>query len=329
MAEEFKEIDDPVGWDRILEAFDFVPPGQAASWSACRHMRRQEILRFTTAKPGVVAVQGALKRTLGILRYLVDDGPLIGNACDEQAFVSSIRALRERLGKGSVLSFSSIQGYQPEHEIWLRKAGFQRPWSAVLSPLTLYVDCSDSARLEQGFSSDWRRNIRRADKKHLAFQVIPLSDKRAREDFLAIYSETFQIKGAAELIDAPMLEGFGRDPKWCLFFAAHDGERVSARLVFVHRATAFDFAAGTNAEGRRLSASHFLLASVLKRLGESGVRSFDCGRIGPGRYDSVDDFKRGSGGHPAAYLGEWSWSSRPWLELALGAARLLRRYDRW
>jgi len=329
MLQDLREIDDAGEWDRALSAFEFVPPGQVTSWSGTRDVRGREILRFTSAKPGAVAVQGVLRRRLGVVRFVVDDGPIIGMACDEGTLIGFVASLRERLGKSSMLSFSSIQPHDPMHELWIRKAGFQRPCSMVLSPMTLYVDCSDYGRLEKGFGADWRKNIRKAEKKSLVFETARLGDPDVVADLLAIYSETFRIKGAAEQIDAATLQTMALDPRWQVVFAAHDGRRVSMRLIFVSGAIAFDWVAGTTAQGRNLSASHFLMSSVLRHLGQSGVRLLDFGRIGPGRYDSIDHFKRGSGGRPVSYLGEWSLSSRPWLDLAQGTARFIKRRDRW
>jgi hypothetical protein len=323
------EIEDCDEWDRALESFEFVPPGQAASWSATRSPGGRETLRFASAKAGAVAVQGAFKRSLGVRRFIAEDGPIIGKACDEQTFIDFIAALCERLGTGCLLSVSSVQPYDPVHEMWFRKAGFRRPWSTAVSPLTLYLDCSGQPAPDAGFTADWRKNIRRAERKDLVFEAIGLADPSARRDLLAIYSETFRIKGAVEQIDAPTLHALARNSRWQVFFASHAGKRMSARMVFVSGDMAFDHVAGTNAEGRNLSASHFLMASVLRHLGQSGVRLFDFGRIGPGRYDSIDHFKRGSGGRPVAYLGEWSLSSRPWLELALAVLRFVRGRERW
>jgi lipid II:glycine glycyltransferase (peptidoglycan interpeptide bridge formation enzyme) len=329
MVQDLKEICDSAEWDRALADFEFVPPGQVAPWSGRRDFRDCEILRFTSAKHGAVAVQGGLKRSLGITRFLVSDGPILGKACDGETLAAFFAALRERLGKGCLLSISSIQPYEPVHEVWLRKAGFQRPWSAILSPLTLYVDCSDWAGLERGFRADWRKCIRKAERSDLAFETVALTDVQAREDLLALHCDTLRDKGVAENIDAPMLEALMPDSRWKVFFASQAGKRLSVRLVFVSGTTAFDFAAGTNAQGRQLSASHFLAASIFKCLGQSGTRWFDFGRIGPGRYDSIDHFKTGSGARPAAYLGEWSLSSRPWLELAVAAAGFFKRGERW
>jgi len=329
MSQGLSEIHDPAEWDRAVEPFEFVPPGQTASWSESHYFRGYNILRFVSAKPGAIAVQGILKRSLGITRFIVEDGPILGKVCNEEAFLAFVTALRERLGKTSIISFSSIQAHEPVHEIWLRKAGFQRPWSTALSPLTLYVDCHDNSRLEQGFSANWRKSIRKAERNGLVFETAALSNACARGDLFALCFETLQIKGVAMPIDVPMLEALGRDLRWRLFFASHAGKRVSARLVFVSGRSAFDAAAGTSAQGRKLSATHFLMASVLKHLGQSGVHWFDFGRIGPGRYDAIDFFKHGSGGRPIVYLGEWTLSSHPWLELMMGTVQFFKRHERW
>lgn len=330
MAQELNQIQDSIEWSRVLEAFDFVPPGQVAPWSGNNARRGGEVLRFAGASSGAVAVQGRLTRSLGIERFTAMDGPLLGKACDEGTFVAFIAALRERLGAGCILSFLSILPHDAMYEIWLRKAGFRRPWCTVLSPLTLYVDCSESGRLEDGFRADWRKSIRKAEKNDLVFEVAPLADKRTREDLSDLYTETFRMKGITNYPAIPDFSAAGKSgPRWLVFFASHAGKRISGRLVLVSGEIAFDTAAGTNADGRRLSASHFLMASILKYLGQSGVRSFDFGRIGPGRFDSIDHFKYGAGGKPVAYLGEWILSSHPWAEFAFGAAQFLKGHERW
>jgi len=329
MSDGLHEIGDSAAWDQALQAFDFVPPGQTSAWSHSPQFRGHDMLRLVSPKPGAVAVQGILKRSMGVARLIVNDGPLLGKACDEETWLAFVEALKERIGKTSLVSFASMQPYDPVHEVWLRRAGFQRPWSSNASPLTLYVNCAKKAALDADFSQDWRKNIRKGKKKGLVFEAVGLADAQARADFLRLYFETFSIKGIDANIDTPMLEGLGADPRWFAFFSAEAGKRLSARLVFVSGAYAFDFAAGTSAEGRKLSSSHFLAACVLRHLGDAGVAEFDFGRVGPGRYDSIDHFKYGSGGRPVSYLGEWSSSSRPWLELAIAAAGFLKRSERW
>src|SRR5215467_2326382 len=169
MFRALKEIQDSAEWDRLLRAFEFVPPGQVSSWSGSRSLRGLEILRFTSPTPGAIAVQGVLKRSLGLMRFVVEDGPILGKSCDEETLVDFVASLRERLGKSCVLSFSSIQPHDPVHEFWIRRAGFQRPCSMRLSPLTLYVDCFEGAHLGQGYGADWRKNIRKAEKRGLAW----------------------------------------------------------------------------------------------------------------------------------------------------------------
>ena len=329
VAEALCEIHTSAEWDRALQSFHFIPPGQTASWSEGRYSGDHRIRRFISAKPGAIAVQGILKQSLGVSRFIAEDGPILGDACDEQTVSAFVLALRQRLGGTCLASFSNVQPHDPVLELWLRKAGLRRPWATILSPLTLYVDCSDASRFENGFTRDWRQNIRRGKKKGLTFEVGELADSSARADLLRIYSETYRIKRAVEQLDVSMLRALARDVRWRLFFGSHAGGRVSARLIFISGRTAFDFVAGATAYGRQISASHFLAASILRHLAESGVEAFDFGRIGPGRYDSVDYFKRGSGGRPVAYLGEWTLNSRPWFEFAFAGGGYLRRRERW
>jgi len=93
------------------------------------------------------------------------------------------------------------------------------------------------------------------------------------------------------------------------------GEPVAACLVLTFGGRAFYLKAAAGQKGRELSASYAMIHRLLEYLREQGVAQLDFGGIDPRSpgAEGVNHFKRGFGGIPVEYLGEWEWSSSKWL----------------
>lgn len=329
LCAKFLQITDDLHWDECLSGFPVVPPGQASFWKNSRYFKQNTTLRFSSGVPGAVALQGALKRQWGVARFQIEDGPVIGPACTEELFVEFVQALKLHFNGAALLQLSSTLPYDPELEVWLRKAGFVRPPTMGQCPLTYYVDLTPDDQIEAAFTHNWRHNFTRSKKAGFQLEVCAGNDPVALKDFLSIYDETFEAKSADTHFDLEELTAMGRSSSLKIFFATQEGRRLSGRIVYFSGDRAFDFLAGTRKEGRKNYASYFLIANLLKSCSALGAKKFDFGRIGPGRYDSVQNFKKGVGGSLVQYLGEWELGSGFYLSFLFGLLRYLKRKERW
>jgi lipid II:glycine glycyltransferase (peptidoglycan interpeptide bridge formation enzyme) len=82
-------------------------------------------------------------------------------------------------------------------------------------------------------------------------------------------------------------------------------------VVFGDRAWAL-FSA-TSEEGRKVQASFGIFWAVIQHCQRLGVQSCDLAGIDPVGNHGVYRFKKGIGGVPLEYLGEWDWATSPWL----------------
>ena len=105
-----------------------------------------------------------------------------------------------------------------------------------------------------------------------------------------------------------------------------DDRPVTSCLTLDFGAKAFYLSAATGPDGRRLGAGYAMLPQLVDVLQGKGVVALDFGGVSLDNPDAsgVDHFKRGFGGAPLAYLGEWEWASMPLLAPALGTIMKLR-----
>jgi len=320
------EITSTEDWLRCLDNYPVVPPGQTAVWEKSSYSKNHKILRFRSDVPGAIALQGTLKKQFPYPRFIVEDGPLIGSSCSEMDFLSFFTKLRTALGKSISIEISSIFPYQAHHEFLFRTAGFLRPLVSSSCPLTYRVQASPD---KSGFSSNWRHNYNRSLKNNLSFEVIDTPNDQDIKDFLEIYNQTAGIKGMRCHFDHDTLRSLSKDQNMKFFFVNQNGRRDSARMIYCSKSVAFDFLAGTTADGRKNYASYFMIANILSYCSQNGLQTFDFGRIGPGRYDSIDNFKKGVGGTLVQYLGEWVSPGHEYLQFVFGLMRFIKRNERW
>jgi len=313
-------------WLACTSSFDSIPPGQSIYWCSSPFLRNAEIRRFSSPQ-GNIALQGAFKKNALLTRFVVEDGPLIKDQCEKSEFVEFFLNLATSLGKSALIELSSVSTYQPELELWLREAGFKRAILPVKCPLTYTVNCE--AKLEQSLSSNWRHNYSRSLKHGLTFEAITEPNDKALSDFFNIYKETVELKQMSGSIDLDAVMAVRKEPGARLFFASQNNQRFSGRILIFGRKTAFDTLAATSAEGRKNYSSYFLMFNILQYCKENGIRSVDLGRIGPGKFDTVLNFKKGMGGELTSYLGDWVCSNQPVRELIFSAARSIKWRERW
>lgn len=104
-----------------------------------------------------------------------------------------------------------------------------------------------------------------------------------------------------------------------------DDRPITSCLALDFGRKSFYFVAASGPEGRKIGAAYAMVPQLIGALRQKGITHFDFGGVAPDTPGArgVDHFKKGFGGEPIAYLGEWEWASMPLLAQATG---LLMRY---
>jgi lipid II:glycine glycyltransferase (peptidoglycan interpeptide bridge formation enzyme) len=179
------------------------------------------------------------------------------------------------------------------------------------------------------FNQLWRRNIKKAEKAGV--EVV-----RAGYDDLPLWQELYEITAARDKFRPRPLGYFqqmwqalnaetaarGEEPRMRLYFARHEGELVAAAtMLIVGGHVWYSYGASANHK-REVRPSNAMQWQMLQDAHALGAHVYDLRGIG----DSLEDtdhlfgliqFKVGTGGEAAEYLGEWDFPLNKLLHKAL------------
>jgi hypothetical protein len=317
-------------WDSLLDRAAWAAPYQRSVWARYDRSHRVACHRFVHgASTDCFLAQIFERRRLGVRFFSVPGGPVVvegrpGSVDRVQAW----RALLCHLPRRSYLRVAETTTFAAAAHIDMLQAGLRPALGARSSGLTMLV------RLEPGFeraySRNWRRYVKRAQDDGLV--ATAARDAQALADLQSTYGSTVDAKNMARVFADDMLAALVQAPatehaEFAVFVARKDGMAHSARVVYRHRQHAMDLVAGTAPIGRDSYASYHVVDYAMHWLQEHGVKTFDFGGIDPVGLESVYNFKKGVGGEPVRYLGEWEHASHRLL-VWLVAAAMRRRGGR-
>jgi hypothetical protein len=153
-------------------------------------------------------------------------------------------------------------------------------WRRVRREHVVALDESDPLPT---FSGNHRRNVRSALRAGLTVHVgVQRSDCEAHVELVA-RSRLRRLQRGERVVGAPSVDGFWPflDEGVGTVFQARDKvQPVSSVIVLRSERGAYYQSAGSSPEGMAVGASHFLIYQIMRRLHESGVRSFNLGGAG-------------------------------------------------
>jgi hypothetical protein len=303
-------------WDKRLAEFPDCSPFQMYSWGAQQRALGWQPLHLAAFGDNgeMVAMMLALLRRypLGVGMVWCAGGP-VG---DTRAWGEGLQQalLRASGARWLYCRFRPDRERNVSDALALHCQGWTRSWFMLHSGWSMELDLRHSEpELLAGCSSDWRRNLRRANENGV--RVRPWLNPDVGE-MLAVYEELQARKGLPELFSRPALERFLQLPDDN--FALFRGDDESGRLVcfrgcLITGSRAADYLAATNERGRRRRASYPTLWELLRHCRARGVQSYDLSGIDPHRNPGVYSFKKETGARPVEGLGEWDWANAGWL----------------
>lgn len=310
--------DDAAAWTSLVEQAADANLFQTAAWAEHKRPAGWTAERWVASGQGgrpLAALQVLLKRLpLGRTVGWAAGGPLTGfsgTGPEEAAELARAWLSQFRSRGGVYVRFRSHRAADPA---WVEAFGrvLSRPRTKLNSGVTLELEPGRPLEASKGH----RYYVRQAQKAGLAWESG--SGAGLAAEFAVLYRELAQAKGLeGRLFDAATL------PRLVHLFGDHalvligrlGGAPATGCLVLRAGGNAFYLAAATSAEGRKVSAAYAMVPKLLELLSERGVRRLDFGGIDPRNPDAkgVDHFKKGFGGAPLEYLGEWDWAAYPGL----------------
>jgi hypothetical protein len=208
---------------------------------------------------------------------------------------------------------SSQALYSIDYEIAIRQAGYIRPMVLLACPLSIIVDLKNMKP-----SKSWRTRLKQAKKNNLRFEYILTPDNTHINHIVRMYTELSQLKKIGYSLDPGALSVLLKNNDFKLFFVySQDDEPISAGIVYVNNDSSYGIIKANSKKSREMrGTSYFILDSVLNWLKDMNFKTYDMGRIAPGKRsgNSVFEFKSHIGSPEVSYNGEWIYSNNKFLE---------------
>jgi hypothetical protein len=298
------------------QKMDYIPFTQSEGWHDYKiFLKRTECIYFvdSLSSPGICA--------WGLIRSFPLVGKILrisGESYKEDITRSQIKMFYDDIAEYSKRKFifvlvSSQALYNIDYEMAIRLAGFVRPLALLESPLSIIVDLNNMK-----LSKSWRTRLKQARKNNLRFEYIFNPDSTHINHIVRMYAELSRIKPLGHSLDPGALRVLLKSNDFRLFFVySQDDEPISAGIVYVKNDSSCGIIKANSKKSREMrGTSYLILDSVLNWLKDMGIKTYDMGRIGPGKRsgNSVYEFKSHIGSPEVSYNGEWIYSNNKILE---------------
>lgn len=217
--------------------------------------------------------------------------------------------------------------YSAEAQSVLSEYGFER--EASIPPYrTLRVDLTpDPLEIRKRFDGKWRNILNGAERNEL--QISEGTDDEHYAQFLTLYGEMMARKQFDTTVDPNEFRVIQRRlaprEKMIISVCRKDNLLLSALVCTPIGETGIYLLGATNSEGMKHKSSNLLQWTMMNRLRERGVRSYDLGGINPEANPGVYKFKQGMGGVESHQLGRYLRPGGAVHNMALSAAEWLQR----
>lgn len=293
----------------ITQVFDYMPFTQSMGWWAMNSGKDESHFVFfvdNMEKPSIACL-GYVMRKFG-LKMLQIEGECFFSKKEIES--KKIRDFYREISQTDfdIIEINSSLKYNMLYEIGIREAGYLKPVGLFSIPLTIEVDLKNKIE----FDRNWKRNLEKAAKNDLEFEIITQLSEKDYSDFCTIYNIMTERKNVGNHIDNNQVINILADNSFQLFFVKQYDKRIAAIITYCRNNFSIGVFAGSTNEALSVSATFFMYNQLFQYFKNKGVKVYDMARICPGTHSkqSVFLFKNGVRGEYVQYCGEFSFYKR-------------------
>lgn len=309
-------IHDKNSYFQILEKFEIVPYTQSRGWCEMQSLYKPEKVKYfvNDMDNPTIACFAHEKKMLGVRMIVIEEEAYKDELAHTPAEIKKFYEIINASGY-KIIEVSSNSKYDFDYEIALRQAGFLRPVGLFSLPSTKIIDLTNPI----GYNRDWKNNLKKAAKNGLEFEPVERVEKFHSEEFIKIYSEMSRSKSIGIPFNAELIEKLCSTGEFKLFFVLRNGVRIASTIIFQRNESALSLYAASGSIARSTSASYFMYDELFKYLADSGVKTFDMGKLLPSKepVNNVFLFKNGIEGKHIQLNGEWARYSNPFYRFSM------------
>lgn len=298
---QMEQVSKDIFFERI-QTFEHVPFTQSEGWYKM-HVQPDDdrfVFFIDSTEENTIACMGRITQYFKIT-YIKIEGECWAkrNKILEKQITNFYKELSHQY---DIVESNSTTTYSPNFEIAIRKAGYKRPLGSFSTPLTIQTSIEN-----RHYSSDWKRNIRKAHESQLTADAMHDWDDGIVYRFTEMYNKMAEFKGFGHHVTFYQIKKLLSDQHFQLFSVKNNENKIIAfRIVFIFKDFITDVYAANDISDRKISVNHFLIDYILNYSQNQGVETFDFARIAPGNTaNSVYQFKEGIRGSFVQYNGEW------------------------
>ncbi len=291
----------------ITRFFDYVPFSQSEGWWMMNSSEDENRFLFFVddAKNPRIACMGRIMK-YAWLKMLQIEGECL--AQKKLTDSKTIRDFYTEIAKNDfdIIEVNSSMPYTPLYEIGIREAGFLRPVGQFSSQLSNWIDLQN----EIHYNENWKRNLKKASKFSLKFEVI---ERPSEEQIIFVadfYNKFSTQKGFEHNITYEQTKALLQSDNFSLALVKNEKLEILAIMIFHHR----NLHAGLLYAARDIDNTEdngitfFIYDCLFKYLKHKEFQTFDMEKLCPSTHSkqSVFLFKNGVKGEKILYCGEWS-----------------------
>lgn len=306
------EIKDSKLFFELQSKFSQITYDQSQAWCNYLLSKKEEIVFYVDdEKDTQILFWGRKKKLPFISKYLLlIDTPLLQPGLSEKTIRKRFLSLIEHDYVG--FQIDSINEYEVEFEVGLRRAGFVRPLSLFKCPLTSIINLQDDIR----YDANWKRNVANSQKKGISVVEINEPSYSDAATFCRIFNETKKMKGLSYSLEPADIFALIKHPTIRLFQAVDSQSVVSMQIFYCNNKKCYSIYRANSFNSRKNNAAYLLYNEIFKVLSNEGFESYDMGRIPPSNHntDLVYIFKNATRARKIQYNGEWVLYKKKWIE---------------
>lgn len=201
-------------------------------------------------------------------------------------------------------------------KLMLREIGWKKPLIERNPFLTYIVPISnDIGKNMKTFNSKWRNQLKRAERfcPHFEWGNSDMLIDRYKK----LHGAMSRIKNNGSLSSIEDLYSIRRclNNNLQVLIGSIDNEDVCGCVLLLFNRKAYYLYAASNEKGRSTYSSNAMIWNAIKRLHEGGISELDLLGVDPFRNWGGYHFKKGIGGRPVEFLGEWEYYSNSYMRL--------------
>jgi len=316
----------PALWDRMVGESPHPSFFQLWGWGEFKGQQAWKTCRLSVQDAAGTVLAGCqvlVRKPLPGFGYAWIPGgpfPLQGHSLCPQVF-QALRGHLQKLFPWSYLRIYLMQATEPALEKVLT-ASLRKPLIPLNSGKSTLVNIKSSeAEFLEAMTGKHRYYVRQAQKHMIRWE----SEIHAGliQHFSDLMGQMGRIKGKRHLALSPqtlakLVETCSAGMRMVVGFV--ENQAVTGAVVLTQGTRAWYLHAASNQLGRRLGASYAMVAELARSLRQDGILEMDFGGLGPDHPDfhGPNHFKKGFGGKPVTYAGEWEAGGR--LSRCLGNA---------